>query len=413
MYSSSKAPKNEIGSGEGHGGKKGKVARSAGNSSSWKVTGKKDSKKKRFYFDSYKVGTADGKIRELGKHFCTCEELNKLTQKAVRSKLTRKERVVLTDMARRYRVCLNFALEGGCKDFYCNYKHVWFNEQDAMKQAGIELKFTGQICKCCKARPHVFSEFTRRAAEREARWEAKRLARRNLNSDTSSTTGSTTSSVPLPRKPGGGLYNSNALVQSTGKAWTPESKKAKFTAEDFPSLKSMTTPVPPVKIPLEGLKFRKSVPQSKEDFEPLKKLDTPIKLSDLSGTDISKPIGLELNPSRMTTAPSTVASTPTVEYSEAPEYDPNDFTSEDSSSNTSMTKIGQEPDISKEMAETSMAHEIMNVPAMPVPAPATSTLPPNDTMDVMRGIHDMMQQMRVEMQNLKAENAALKTRLSM
>lgn len=360
----------------------------------------------KYFFDSYRVGSADGKVKQLGKYFCNCEELNKLIHK---NNLTKKERTVLVDMARRYKVCLNFAHGGRCYEYNCGFKHTWFDGKDALRQAGCELKFTGKMCSFCKARPGVVSEFKRRRAEREAR--------RRGNSDRASTAGSTmsmsSSSTSMLRRPSTSLYDPKSLALN---AVAVQSKPTMHKAEEFPSLGSTKTARP------KALNYKKCIPKTKEQFEPGMKSDKRIKFSELPGTDLSQPIGSKASPWNTSRIPksepaasTTEASTPAIEkdvynYSEAPsEYDPNDYTSE-VSSNTSMAHSNQEPQ------ETAMNQEPREMPAnevsKPVAGSATSAVPPKDTLSMMHDIAVMMQQMRAEMQTLKVENAELRARVA-
>lgn len=355
-----------------------------------------------YFFESYKVGSKNGKTKECGKYFCNCEELNKLMYKP---SLTKKEDTVLRDMARRYKVCFNFARGGMCYEHNCPMKHQWFgNDDECCRQAALELKFTKSLCKFCKERPVVAAKFGRRKPVKNAKtgkksWKnsgAAPVKKSGKMSDTASTAGSTmsTSTGSVKTKASTGIvfpWNPKALVTNPV---VVKAEKPTYKAEEFPSLKAGKVAAKPwaKKSAVKALKFKKSAPKPKAASKPVKKsaavpekrADPPLKFSELSGTSLHQPIGAQPESTRTFVAM--------------------EVTDQMSASGTP-----------SEASETSMADSVNKAPRAEAKAPKAVGAPLSSdaslntiVLELQRVLLHKMEVMKAENFALKAENVALK-----
>jgi len=378
----------------------------------------------RYVFDSHKVGTADGKMKQVGKWFCNCEDLQKLIYK---QHCTSLESRVLDCMARRYTkaghaMCSTVTRGGKCYVRNCPYKHEWFNEdKDAMRQASLEMKFFGKLCKHCKARPVVMKNFGRKNKAKKANKENKAY-----KSNSGSGAGSRTASARAPKTKRG--FRSVKASSSSPKSSSPAPRRAPtvasvalkpsvtcthkmrmpvaqkphvHNAEDYPSLKprhplqkpvvsaapkrvlkESPKPVRAAQKPVVQAAEADPVPQvtqvqTQDVFELPKTCDAALKFSELTGTNLPQPIGT------LTTANST-----------APSESSQTSVAMSVSQGTETMREHREP-----VKEDSSA------------APALSASIPTDPVVLMSKMHKMMERLVDDVKTLKAENQELRALL--
>lgn len=374
----------------------------AKNGKSWKAKGANAEGAGKYFFDSYKVESKNGKVKECGKYFCNCEELTKLMHKP---SLTKKEDMVLKDMARRYNVCFNFARGWKCFEHNCPMKHSWFgSDNECCRQAALELKFTKSLCKFCKERPVVAAKFGRRKPVKNAKTAKKSWKKSGAASakktermlDTASTAGSTMSTSTGSAK---AKASTSIAFTSNPKALVTnpivlKGKKPTYKAEEYPSLKAgkLAAKAAAKKSAVKALKFKNAAPKPKaapklaqnSAVVPEKKADPPLTFSELSGTNLHQPIGAQQQSTRTFVA---------LERTDQ------------------MSRSGTP----SEASLTSMADSSNEVPQAEVKAPKTFDAPlsseatlNNIVLELQRVLLQKMEAIQAQNVALKAENDALK-----
>lgn len=436
MYSSNKTNNNKKWTNIGKSRKKTNSAKGVHNKSTKKgrekpgktVPGK-------FYWDNHKVGVENGRFLDYSKYFCSCEQLNKLIHKQT---LSETEERVLRDMGKRWNKCPEFVLGGRCFTYSCRNeptRHTWTLEgSDAFRQAALELKFCRRMCRFCKARPGVAEKFKRKPNNTKAteeRWNSK-------NSEKSSTA-SSTSSGSVFKRPSSGLYNPKQLA-TQAKAVMPVAKAVKpvqklYKAEQFPTLnrkKNLVQPKLNLKKPAVGLDQPKhnlqppvvdlnhpdlNLKNSSVDLQtavPIsQESDAALKLSELSGTDLSHPIGTKSMSESVQGETYSVSGSVRSEI----QHDVYTYSAPSDSSNTSMPMSENQPQatvepealVREEKASIAVAPTAAApVTSEPIAAAAPSVPGEFDPIRMMQQMNSMHAMMRVEMNKLVAENASLR-----